>query len=278
MEKKNIVSNRHDFAVIVEVRNSNPNGDSIADNPARQDPQTGIGLISADCTRHKIRRAAQIIYPDISLLVDTGSGGGEPAKIVDGAGEMSVIDYVREKYWDARTFGAGFSNCEKSIKGSVQIGIGHSVSPVEINQVSMTRKAIATTEKFSDDGANTMFGNKQNVAYGVYVIHGNVNPLLAEKAGFTEDDMEVFFQCLIHMYDFDKAAGRCEVNVRRVIDFVHSDPCPNQRPQELYDALRIEPVPEVQDGIRPPRCFDDYTITIDAEKVRTEKIIIRELV
>lgn len=277
MGKKDVVKQKHTFLGIIEVRNSNVNGDSTADNPPRQDPHTGYGRIGADCTRRKTRLTVQTMYPGTPMLVDAGAGDGAAPRLVDGAGEMSAIEYVYNKYWDARTFGAGFAACEKPIVGAVQIGIGRSVSPVEVKQVSMTRKAIATDEQFSGDGSNTMFGNKRNVAYGVYVITGEVSPRQAEKAGFTEEDLEMFFQGFIHMFDFDKAAGRSEVNVRRVIDFMHSDFCGNQRSQELYDAVRIEPVPEVRDGVRPPRRYNDYTITIDTEKVNTDKITIREL-
>lgn len=277
MGKSDIVRQKHQLVGIVEVRNSNPNGESSADNSPRRNAYTGQGIISADSTKRKMRFTTQIIHPDIPLLVDAGGWDGSPRQLVDGAGDLSVIDYMYKKFWDVRTFGGALAGCEHSIDGAVQVGFGLSVSPIEIAQISMTRKAIATDEKFSEDGANTMFGSKQQVVYGVYILTAEVSPRKAEKSGFTEGDLEVFTQSFIHMYDFDKTANRSEVNMRRVIDFVHDDFCGNQRSKVVYDAVKVIPVPDVQAGIRPPRHFSDYTITIDQASLGTDKITIREL-
>jgi CRISPR-associated protein Csd2 len=50
-----ILTNRHDFLLLFEVTNGNPNGDPDAGNLPRLDPNTNRGLVSDVCLKRKIR-------------------------------------------------------------------------------------------------------------------------------------------------------------------------------------------------------------------------------
>ena len=36
---------------------------------------------------------------------------------------------------------------------------------------------------------------------------------------------------------------------------------------KLWEALEVKPVQDVQDGIRPPRSYEDYTVTLREENI-----------
>src|ERR1700722_4200150 len=48
-------SRRHDFILLFDVLNGNPNGDPDMDNTPRQDPETNHGLVTDVCLKRKIR-------------------------------------------------------------------------------------------------------------------------------------------------------------------------------------------------------------------------------
>ena len=49
-------------------------------------------------------------------------------------------------------------------------------------------------------------GMKHRVDHGVYVFYGNINPQLASKTGFSDEDTEELKQCLIHLFDNDASS------------------------------------------------------------------------
>src|ERR1700674_5361678 len=51
----NILTNRHDFLLLFEVTNGNPNGDPDAGNMPRLDPNTNRGIVSDVCLKRKVR-------------------------------------------------------------------------------------------------------------------------------------------------------------------------------------------------------------------------------
>ena len=51
----NAIKNRYDFVILFDVRNGNPNGDPDTGNMPRMDPETGIGIVTDGCLKHKIR-------------------------------------------------------------------------------------------------------------------------------------------------------------------------------------------------------------------------------
>jgi CRISPR-associated protein Csd2 len=54
------LSRRHDFALIFDVTNGNPNGDPDAGNLPRLDPETNHGLVSDVSLKRKIRNYVEL--------------------------------------------------------------------------------------------------------------------------------------------------------------------------------------------------------------------------
>lgn len=186
-------------------------------------------------------------------------------------------------YFDIRTFGAVMSiksapNCGQ-VRGPVQLSFSRSVDPITLSEHSITRMAVTKEEDFSKE--RTM-GRKFTVPYALYRCHGFVNPFLADQTGFSEEDLEFFFQALENAFQFDQSAARPAGSMapRALLVFRHdgTDADPEKKNKEaklgrasshsLFDRIQIESFEKcpAEDG-KPPRKFEHYKnrITFDGQ-------------
>jgi len=68
-------------------------------------------------------------------------------------------------------------------------------------------------EADSQDGDNRTMGRKTYVPYGLYEAHGFISASLAKQTGFSEDDLKLFWDALLNMFDHDRSAARGEMNL-----------------------------------------------------------------
>src|SRR5258705_12918284 len=109
-----------------------------------------------------------------------------------------------ENFFDIRAFGAVMSttdfNCGQ-VRGPVQLPFARSIDRVFTTEHTISRQAF-TGEKDVKSGTGT-FGRKHTVAYGLYRTHGFINPVFAERTGFSEDDLTLLWKALRSMFDLD---------------------------------------------------------------------------
>ena len=249
----NTLTNRHDILLLFEVTNGNPNGDPDAGNMPRRNPNTERGIVTDVCLKRKIRNFVELYPPErqssddngFNILIKQGAvieseqKKGEDAakaamkegKLPDGMGGEDkqaefAIKWLCREFYDIRAFGGVLSTGNGVLKGSafgqvrgpVQFTFGQSVDPIIPLEVSITRCAV-TAEK-DKDKERTM-GNKHIVPYALYVAKAYVSPAFAEKTGFTNEDLELFFKALEWMFSPDPSATRAEMAVRGIYDFEH---------------------------------------------------------
>ena len=105
-----------------------------------------------------------------------------------------------DNFFDVRTFGAVMStgvNCGQ-VRGPVQISFARSVEAVVPLEIAITRMAATNeaekakqTEAGDDERTeNRTMGRKYIVPYGFYRAHGFVSAKLAERTGFSDDDLD----------------------------------------------------------------------------------------
>ncbi len=82
----------------------------------------------------------------------------------------------------------------------------------------MFRTAAVSVDDPKDKGLGA---RKAIVPYGLYRVHGFVSAPLAKQTGFSEDDLELFWNSLINMFDHDRSATRGEMAARKLIVFKH---------------------------------------------------------
>lgn len=91
-----IVGERHDIVLLIEVAKSNPNGDPDTGNMPRLQPDTLKGLMTDVCLKRKIRNFLSLYNPDGSLRVD-GTQEGHHIFIREGAVLQEQIEDVTVK-------------------------------------------------------------------------------------------------------------------------------------------------------------------------------------
>ncbi len=76
-EKKptDVVGERHEMVLLIEVIKSNPNGDPDTGNMPRMQPDTLKGLITDVCLKRKIRNFFSLYMPDGEVLADSSTEG-----------------------------------------------------------------------------------------------------------------------------------------------------------------------------------------------------------
>src|ERR1017187_3608427 len=242
----NILTNRHDFLLLFEVTNGNPNGDPDAGNLPRLDPNTNRGIVSDVCLKRKVRNFVELFSPtrtaadanDFKILIKQGAvieteqKKGEDEAIKKDTKVPGHSDAERAKNWlcreffDVRTFGGVLSTGDSVMKGSafgqvrgpVQFTFGQSFHPITPLEVTITRCAVTKEE---DAKKERTMGNKHIVPYALYAAKGYVSPAFAERTGFTDADLGLLFQALLNMFEHDRSAARGEMIVRGLYDFEH---------------------------------------------------------
>lgn len=277
------INNRYDFVFLFDVENGNPNGDPDAGNNPRVDAETGYGFVTDVCLKRKIRNYVELckegerskdgskaynilIKPDRSLnekfTAAYEAEGLEKKKKGKKAEDVKKArDYMCRNYFDVRTFGAVMSTGEDPcgiVRGPVQINFAKSISPVYIEDVTITRQA-RTTEERKETGETEM-GRKSIIPYGLYRAEGYVSAALANKVtDLDEEDIELLWNAVMNMFEHDHSAARGKMCMRKLYIFKHENILGNCPSHVLFDKINIEE----KDGGNPPRKFSDYEIIVD---------------
>lgn len=282
------IKNRYEFAIIFDVENGNPNGDPDAGNMPRIDPETGYGIVTDVCLKRKIRNYVDVvkegeqgydIYIKSGTPLQTKDNKAFEYHNVDKAQikkmkkdnpdlDIKLRDFMCENFYDIRTFGAVMTtfvkeslNCGQ-VRGPVQLSFARSVDPIFPQEITITRCAI-TTEADAEKNTNTM-GNKFIVPYGLYVAEGYVSANLARKVtGFSEDDLELLWNSIVNMFEFDHAAARGKMAVRKLVIFKHDNELGNVPSYKLFDAIKIKR----KEDVKVARSYDDYEVRIDESEI-----------
>jgi CRISPR-associated protein Csd2 len=146
----------------------------------------------------------------------------------------------------------------------VQLTFARSIDPIAAAEVTITRVAKTTEERAGKEGT-TEIGRKNAIPYGLYRAHGFVSPSFAKMTGFSDDDLHLFWQALLRMFEDDRSASRGLMATRRLIVFKHDSPLGNAPAHELFDRVdvtRSDPAAQ-----RPARKYSDYTVSVRAAEL-----------
>ena len=280
------INNRIDFIYIFDVQDGNPNGDPDAGNLPRIDAETGMGLVTDVCLKRKVRNYVQvakglsegydIFIKEKAILnseIDKAHDDEEVKKAKDKTAAARL--FMCKNYYDIRTFGAVMSTGKNAgqVRGPIQFTFARSVDPIATAEHSITRMAVATeNEAEKQNGDNRTMGRKATVPYGLYVCHGFILASLAKQTGFSEEDLQLFFEALKNMFDVDRSAARGLMSAQKLIVFRHDSILGNAPANKLFDLVKIE-----KNTDNPPRAFGDYTVTIDKNAIPTG-VTVEELI
>lgn len=300
------MKNRYEFMFFIEAENCNPNGDPDMGNDPRMDPEDMTGIISDVAIKRRIRNYIEEAYQhkfgmDI-MKRDSSNMNRSIAELVieanDGKLEKKGKNFKNKKveeasvlacnrYFDVRTFGDVLTTGLNAgqIRGPVQIGISKSLDPILNIDITITRSCYTegsylTLEEYdkeweekNSDAKRTM-GRKAYIPYGLYVVKGSISANLANKTGFSENDMNVLFEAIMNMYNNDISASKKGMSViQPLIVFKHigNDTTTDEKQKERETLLGCTPAYKLyesvkavkKDGIEYPRNYTDYDVTID---------------
>ncbi len=296
-----LIQNRYEFVYLFDVTNGNPNGDPDAGNMPRLDPDSSRGLVTDVCLKRKIRNFIELtegntagydIYvKEKSVLnlqnkksYDALGIKSESKKLPKDKNEAAKITaWMCKNFFDVRTFGAVMTTDVNSgqVRGPVQLAFAKSEDPVIPLEVSITRMAV-TTEKEAEaqSGDNRTMGRKHIVPYGLYRAHGFISAQLAKKlehaeldgAGFSDNDLNKFWQALEHMFEHDRSAARGEMVARHLVIFKHATPLGNAPAHELFERVKIERA--IGEKGTPAQAFSDYAVKLDGQSLKGFKHVV----
>ena len=268
----NELKNRIDCVYIFDVQDGNPNGDPDAGNLPRVDAETGMGLVTDVCLKRKVRNYVQIakeladgydIFIKEKAILNNSIDAAHEDETVKSAKDktMAARDIMCKKFYDVRTFGAVMSTGKNAgqVRGPIQLTFARSIDPIMTSEHSITRMAVATEkEAEKQSGDNRTMGRKSTIPYGLYVCHGFISANLAKQTGFSEEDLNLFWEALKNMFDVDRSAARGLMSAQKLIVFKHKSVLGNAPANKLFDLVKVE---KNCDGVA--RSFSDYQVTIN---------------
>lgn len=296
-----IIKHRYEFMFLFDCENGNPNGDPDAGNTPRIDPQDMRGLVSDVAIKRRIRNYVQMasnenIYIQNATNLNTQIAVAheeENGKVPENAANKDEVNKARNwmcrNFYDVRTFGAVMSTGANAgqVRGPVQIAFAKSEHPIMQLDISMTRMAVTDTDNGKlkssvdykkweaeqpEDKMRT-FGRKSIIPYGLFIGKAFVSAHLAEQTNFTSNDLKLFAEALLNMYEQDRSASKGVMTTRAVYALKHvgtDDGSVEQRERQaklgccpahyLFEkAIKVR----LKDRVSFPRSFDDYDVIID---------------
>lgn len=253
-----LLNNKIDFAVVVSVKNANPNGDPLNGNRPRIN-MDGYGEISDVCIKRKIRNRLQDMGEKVFVQSDDrcDDGCGSLKERADSSEELKALmkkkdrdGYAKkacETWIDVRSFGQVFAFKDSSaggvsigIRGPVSIHTAVSLEPIDITSMQITKSV--NSEGSGDKKSSDTMGTKHRVDFGVYVFYGSINPQLAKKTGFTEEDGEKIKKALISLFENDASSARPDgsMEVHRVYWWHHDSMSGQHSSAKVHRSLKID--------------------------------------
>jgi CRISPR-associated protein Csd2 len=277
--------NKVDFAVIISVKNANPNGDPLNGNRPREN-YDGFGEISDVCIKRKIRNRLQDMDKEIFVQSDERRVDGFRSlkDRADGYKELKESNKDKEKYatiacekWiDVRSFGQVFAfkkgeddnSVSIGIRGPVSIHSAVSISPIEISSMQITKSVNGETQKDPDKKSSDTMGMKHRVEFGVYVVYGSINTQLATKTGFSEEDSDLIKKALITLFENDCSSARPDgsMEVCKLYWWKHNAQMGQYSSAKVHRSLHIVPTVEI------PKSIEDYNISHETLEGLTPEI------
>ncbi len=255
------LENKIDFAVILNVKNANPNGDPLNGNRPRVDYE-GFGEISDVCLKRKIRN--RLMADGYSIFVQSDDNKKDGMTSLKNRAESKEFGLGKdafnskktkpedtakracEKWLDVRSFGqlfafkgSGKEGVSIAIRGPVTLQSAFSVEPVSVTSTQIT-KSVSGEGDGTKKGSDTM-GMKHRVDRAIYVTFGAMSPQLAERTGFNDQDAEIIKNVLPRLFEGDASSARPEgsMAVEKVIWWKHNSKSGQYSSAKVHRTLQV---------------------------------------
>lgn len=267
------LENKIDFAVILRVTKANPNGDPLNGNRPRMD-YDGYGEMSDVCLKRKIRDRLMEAKDEngnylYSIFVQCDERKVDDAKSLKDRVDKTLKDNLTyesacKQWFDVRAFGQVFAfKADKSkknksadneadvggdtgvsipVRGPVSLHSAFSVEPIKPESIQITKSVNSETTPDGKKSSDTM-GMKHRLDKAVYVFYGSMNPQLAEKTGFTNDDANAIKVILPKLFENDESSARPagSMEVLKVFWWNHGSKAGKYSSAKVHGLLKVKP-------------------------------------
>ena len=262
-----------DFTLFISATNANPNGDPLNGNRPRINLD-GHGEISDVCIKRKIRNRLQDMgekifvqsddrsddtYTSLKDRADSCTELKEQMGNKKNANREACAAIACKEWMDVRAFGQVFAfkgiPVSFGVRGPVSIHQAVSLSAIDIVSMQITKSVNSESRKESK--ASDTIGTKHRVGFAVYKVMGSVNVQLAEKTGFSQEDVEKLKEALKTLFENDASSARPEgsMEVCRMYWWQHDEKTP------AVSSGKIQRGFSIKEKTEHPRKVEDYDIT-----------------
>jgi CRISPR-associated protein Csd2 len=247
------LTNKIDFAVIFRVENANPNGDPLNGNRPRTTYES-VGEVSDVCIKRKIRN--RLMEKGVPIFVQSDDNKIDDYASLRSRAEGAKLPFndpkklqekACEKWFDVRAFGQLFALPKKAkkaesgiedgagegkgvsigIRGPVSVQSAFSITPISITSTQITKSVSAEDPKEGKTRGSDTMGMKHRVDQGTYIFYGSMNPQLAVKTKFSDQDADTIKTVLPRLFENDESSARPagSMEILKVVWWRHN--CPN---------------------------------------------------
>ena len=280
------LQNKIDFAVVLSVKNANPNGDPLNGNRPRTD-YSNFGEMSDVSIKRKIRDRllerwindgrsesdGNMIFvqsddrkADDATSLRTRAEAGLGKEL----GSNKTVELACKRWLDVRTFGQlfalksnkkagkkkeeggndeGDAGVSIGIRGPVTVQSAFSVEPIDIASTQITKSVNGEDTKDGKRSSDTM-GMKHRVDKGIYVFFGSMNPQLAEKTKFSDEDAAAIKLVLPRLFENDESSARPagSMEVLKVVWWKHNCKSGQYSSAKVHRSLAVKPDGTIECG------------------------------
>jgi CRISPR-associated protein Csd2 len=199
--------------------------------------------------------------PLSKFIKDLVKKAGKPEK--NRANAEKAQKWMCQNFFDVRLFGAVMSTGLNAgqVRGPVQLTFSRSIDPVQPQDLAITR--VAVTDSKDREKLQTI-GRKTLIPYGLYRGHGFYSPHLAAQTGVTTDDLGLFWDALVKMWEFDRSASRGLMAPRGLYIFSHDNKLGRAPAHKLFERIQV---PSLESQGVVPRQFSDYKVAVNEENM-----------
>ena len=263
------LTNKIDFAVVFGVKNANPNGDPLNGNRPRTTYEN-IGEVSDVCIKRKIRN--RLMEKGVPIFVQSDDNKVDDYASLRSRAEGAKLPFndakklqeeACKKWFDVRAFGQLFALPSKKkgkraegdieegagedkgvsigIRGPMSVQSAFSITPVSITSTQITKSVSADDPKGGETRGSDTMGMKHRVDQGIYVFYGSMNPQLAVKTKFSDEDAKAIKSVLPRLFENDESSARPagSMEVLKVVWWQHN--CPNGQASsaKVHRSLKV---------------------------------------
>lgn len=257
----NTLNQKIDFAIIMRVKNANPNGDPLNGNRPRIDLE-GHGEMTDVCLKRKIRDRIMEMKDDkdnykYDIFVQSDDRKRDDYTSLKARFEGVIGKKIKDKneakknacaqWFDVRAFGQLFAfdgdegaGLSIPIRGPVSIQSAFTLTPVNVSSVQITKSVSGNEGKNGKRSSDTM-GMKHRIDNGIYITFGSMNPQLAERTGFSDADAEAIKSILPKLFENDASSARPEgsMEIVSVIWWAHGSKSGKYSSAKVHRSLHL---------------------------------------